>query len=87
MRARIYSRRTIVGPSTRPGRRHRTRMHWYASIEDPATGRVVWADDCRSLSKLADAAREVAAAFTVCAELGQTFRPWADIVDEAGEDL
>jgi hypothetical protein len=87
MRARIYGRRMIVGPSARRGRQQRTRMHWYASITDPATGHVIWSDDCRDLSKLADEARRVAGASSIVAALGQTFRPWADIVDEAGEDL
>ena len=84
MRARIYGRRTNWKP--RPGIRRRPTqwLHWYASVTDPATGRIVWADDCRDLAKLADAARGVAHAFTVCAVLGQTFRSWADILDEAG---
>jgi len=74
MRARIVGRRS---------RAQRSWIQWHASLTDPATGRVVWADDCRDLARIADDAREVAHAFTRCAELGQTFRPWSDICDEA----
>lgn len=62
-------------------------VHWYATLIDPVSGWPVWHDDGRDLAYLSDEARDVAAAFTRCAALGQRFRPWVDIVEDAGRDL
>lgn len=59
--------------------------HWYAAVLQGNA--VLWQDDCRDRDRLVPDLTENLAAFRRCAELGQIFEPWSDIVDRAAEEL
>jgi hypothetical protein len=80
-RARIWSERRLSLPRSARSRRRVTYLHWYLSVTDGK--RILYADNCRDVSKLYAQAEQQVFAFRTLHANGMKFPSWAELVEQA----
>ena len=89
IRGRLYAKPCLKSPHPRrgtysvPSRRPRTVWHWYAEVRQGGT--ILWSDNCRDRSKLVVPLEYYTRAFIELSWIGQAFKSWAQIVEEADD--